>query len=230
MKIHLEHVSTFRLLLVFIAVIFGIHNCSTNFESENKMADNSNEIIQELKSTTPDDEEKLNSIAGSIAAQSRKLPQEVVTMLHSGNEDDFKRAASVLLQIGDLTFTPLLKSHSEDNPEDYVWDVQTLTDIQMNNRHKLSKILNAMLLDTREVPMPENPMEEEQPIPRRVCDEAYLMLRNLLSFEETDDELFLNSQAYMELSDEERDAEIKRVKSSKRWISLTEHFFDATEE
>lgn len=187
-------------------------------------------IIQELKTVAPDDENRITNLADSIIRKSREEPQEVVSLLHSGDEVDFKRAAAVVLRIGDLAFKPLFDSLSQDNPEDYVWDMQTLVDIQLDNRDKIAKTLNAMLLDTRNVPVPEYPMEEEQPVPRRVCDEAYLMLRKLLSFEETDDELFLNSQAYMELSDEERDAEIKRVKSSKRWIALTEHFFDAPEE
>jgi len=226
----LGFVNTYPIQIYILIIISfaGIINCSHNEERKMNMPDNSN-IVKEIKNLTPDDEDSLEQIAESITKNSQEEPRQIVNLLHSGSEDDFKKAAFILMEIGDLSFIPLLDSLSEDPSEDYVWDMETLVEIQLSHRHKITKILNAMLLDTRDVPVPEYPMQEEQPIPRRVCDEAYLMLRKLLSFEETEDDLFLNSQAFLELSDEERDEEIQRVKSSKRWISLTEHFFDDME-
>jgi len=128
--------------------------------------------------------------------------------------------------MGDVAFTPLLGGLSPDVPEDYVWDMKTVMDLQLNNRVKLAKVLENMLEDKRSLEMPEPPPDtEEEFLPRRVCDEAYLLMRQLLSFEEGEEEQFFNTNAFLNLSDEEKDTEIKRVQTSKKWIPLTEQFF-----
>jgi len=113
-----------------------------------------NNLISELKTTSSEEEEKLEKIANAMEEKARTEPREVVSMLHGSGEENFKKAAFVVLELGDLAFAPLLDSLNEDPPEDYVWDMETLVDIQISHRHKLGKILNAMLLDTREVRMP----------------------------------------------------------------------------
>jgi hypothetical protein len=55
------------------------------------------------------------------------------------------------------------------------------------------------------------------------------MLRHLLSFEEDEETLFLNEDLFLNMTDEEKDREILRAKSSKRWIPLTEQFFEYEE-
>ncbi|HQJ45742.1 MAG TPA: hypothetical protein PK195_03815, partial [Ignavibacteriaceae bacterium] len=67
---------------------------------------------------------------------------------------------------------------------------------------------------------------EEQPVPRRVCDEGYLMLRRLTAFKETEEELMINEKLFLNMTDDQKDKEIERIKSSKEWISLIEHLSD----
>ena len=48
------------------------------------------------------------------------------------------------------------------------------------------------------------------------------MMRKLLAFEETEEEQFFNADAFLNKEDNEKDAEIRRLKESKRWLPLTE--------
>ena len=87
-----------------------------------------------------------------------------------------------------------------------------------------------MLLDKRLLKGPAlNGIVEEKPIPRRVCDEAYLMLRKLLSYKEDEESLMTNERLFLRMTNEEKDKEIERLKSSKEWISLSEYFLEEGE-
>ena len=66
-----------------------------------------------------------------------------------------------------------------------------------------------------------SPHDEKAPA-KRVCDDAYLLLRRLLNYEEGADarEAFENHFLKMEVA--EKDAEIKKLLTTKRWTSLEE--------
>ncbi len=183
-----------------------------------------------IRGLDKEDDTGFENLANMISETSWKEPRELVNILHNGQKEESQKASIVLLNLGDLIFTPLLDSLSSESPDDYVWDMQSIMKIQLENRAKIAKILNNMLLDKRPLKLPLLPgYVEEKPIPRRVCDEAYLMLRHLLSFEEDEETLFLNEDLFLNMTDEEKDREILRAKSSKRWIPLTEQFFEYEE-
>ncbi len=133
----------------------------------------------------------------------------------------------VLMSIGDLAFTPLLESLDTKNEDNFVWETDVLVSVILNNRNKMTSVLNSMLLDKRKLNDPEpQALMEEQPVPRRVCDEGYLMLRRLTAFKETEEELMINEKLFLNMTDDQKDKEIERIKSSKEWISLIEHLSD----
>ncbi|MBS7635202.1 hypothetical protein KEJ34_06920 [Candidatus Bathyarchaeota archaeon] len=168
------------------------------------------------------DEKGFKRLAKAIIEESSETPKRTAEIHHSEDEDDSGKATSIILEIGDLALTPLLESLKSEIPEQYVWDMKTVVNIQIENRLKIAKILEKMLDDKRLLQIPDIPIGvEESPPPRRVCDEAYLMLRHLLAFEEAEEE-FLNSVMFLGMSDEEKDAEIERFKSTKRWVALSE--------
>jgi hypothetical protein len=181
------------------------------------------EAVLLLRDLDSGDDEGLEGLAKTVSDRSRKDPQDIVGLLHSEDEDDAYKARSVLLVAGDTVLTPLMDSLKVDVPEPYVWDMKTIVDIQVGSRKKIAALLEKMLGDKREVEMPELPpgTEEKYP-PRRVCDEGYLLLRDLLALEETEEERFFNADAYFHMEYAERDTEINRLKTSKKWVSLTE--------
>ena len=183
--------------------------------------------IKEIKIT---DNKKLDSLSNAISEESRKDVNELVRILHSGKEAESKKASMVLMSIGDLAVTPMLDSLDVKNADNYAWEMDIILSQYLLNRNKITIVLNSMLLDKRQLkdPVLEGPLEEK-PDPRRVCDEAYLMLRRLTSFNENEEDLMMNEKKFLDMTDDLKDKEIDRIKSSKEWISLIEHLSDEGE-
>ncbi|MDT3697565.1 MAG: hypothetical protein ROY99_14370 [Ignavibacterium sp.] len=188
---------------------------------ENK---NISSILKEIKLQ---DNKKIDTLSKVISEESRKDAVELVKILHSDKEEEAQKAAMVLLSIGDLAFTPLMESLDTKNADNFVWETDVLVSVILNNRNKITSVINSMLLDKRKLDDTEpQALMEELPIPRRVCDEGYLMLRRLTAFKETEEDLMMNERLFLNMTDDQKDKEIERIKSSKEWISLIEHLSD----
>jgi hypothetical protein len=203
-------------------------NCTRDNEGgESEMRRRIETAITELD---PNDDDELNDIARVIQEGSWENPRKVVDILHSDNEEDSERAALVLMNIGDLPMTPLLELIDRSKPESLVWDMEMAVKIQLENRNRIVRILDQMLLDKRVLKEPESPLQvEEIPPSRRVCDDAYLMMRSLFALQEDEEELLTNTDVFLDMSDEQRDAEIDRAKETKKWISLVEKALEEDE-
>ena len=183
------------------------------------------DVILKLKELNSEDDEGLEKLSNNIVETSIAESKMIIDLLHSEHEDESSKSKAVLQSTGEIMLTPLLHSLNPDVPEDYVWDMTTVLDMQMENRVLIAKALDVMLDDKRDLKLPfQAPGIEETFTPRRVCDEAYRMMRQLLAFKEGEMEQFFNTDAFLNMSDKERDTEIKRFRTSKRWIPLTEQF------
>jgi hypothetical protein len=103
-----------------------------------------------------------------------------------------------------------------------IGDLELAVDAQLANRSRIVAALDGMLDDTTLLKTEKlSGHVEEQPVPTRVCDEAYMLLRRLLAREDTEAVIF-NRQAFLDMTDEERDAEIERLRTSHEWTVLIE--------
>ena len=183
------------------------------------------DLVKEIQQLDPRNAEAVKRLTEQVKQDAFSDVRTLVRLIREAKRDVAQKAAMVLLGTDELAFTPVLEAQRDEPANDYVWDVQTLVDIQLENRSKIVDQLNTMLLDTRSVPLPKSPMPEEEHAPsRRVCDEAYLMLRGLLGFEGEEDR-FINEDAFLaDMTEEERDEEIERIKSSDEWVNLVETY------
>ncbi|UCF85626.1 MAG: hypothetical protein JSV50_08345 [Desulfobacteraceae bacterium] len=218
----------FFLCTVTILSMIGVQCVALKQRGENQMYEN---IETAIKKLDLHNDKGVTSIARKIKEESWTDPRKVVNILHSANKDEAKKAALVLLSIDELAMTPVLDSIFRKIPEKYVWDMDILVSNQLRIRAKIVKALNEMLLDKRILEDPDEPVElEEAPPSRRVCDDAYIMMRRLFAYEENDEELTTNIDVFLDMTDEERDAEIDRAKNEKKWTSLVEKAFDEVED
>ncbi|MDP2365634.1 MAG: hypothetical protein Q8M94_17945 [Ignavibacteria bacterium] len=187
-------------------------------------------LASQLKEIKLTDNKKMDSLSKAISVESRKDAFELIKILHSGKEEESKKASMVLMSIGDLAITPMLESIDTKDPDNYAWEMDIILSLYLGNRNKISILLNSMFLDKRQLKGPELlGVVEEKPVPRRVCDEAYLMFRRLTAFKEDEEEIMMNERMFLDMTDDQRDKEIERLKSSKEWISLLEHLSDEGE-
>jgi hypothetical protein len=173
----------------------------------------------------PNDNRKVDSLVESIRSHAWEQTRQVVEMAKQKDPDEqsVQNARLVLLSLGDVGLTPLLDSLPSDSPEKLVWSLQTAVGFHRDNQARIVKILNQLLADKRQLPPHEQgPFTEEKIPDRRVCDEAYLLMRRLLAMEGEDDNM-VNSRIFLySMSGEERDKEIARLLNTKTWVALTE--------
>jgi len=141
--------------------------------------------------------------------------RQLIAVLHGKDEAESRKAAGVLLQLGPVAFDDLAKSVKKDDPSQAVWDAQVLGDMVLESRTQLVAVLDGMMDDTRDHPMPDYPGLEEKHPPRRVCDEAYLLERRLLNTVEPEDLGYSNGRAFLALPIAQRDAEIANAKRAR---------------
>lgn len=211
----------------FVALIAGSIHCGDSDKGgESQVYKGIEASIRELNL---DDALALDSLVETINERSYKDPCKVVDLLHCDSEEDAEKAAAVVLAMGNLALTPLLEKLDKNTPENLVWEMQTAVSVQLDNRSRIVKLLDEMLLDKTPLEPPVFPMDaEELPQPRRVCDEAYLMMRQLFTLEDEETEL-MNIEAFLDMTDEERDTEIERAEKTQKWISLVEQAFEGEE-
>lgn len=214
------------LLLLLLAALSA---CKDSNNNEEIKMENEN-LSSRLRQIKLMEIEKLDSLSNEIVIKSREDSKQLIKLLHSENKEEVKKAAMVLQSIGDLAITPLMDSLDRNNPDNYAWEMELILSLHLKNRSKIIKELNSMFLDTRLLKGPELiGVVEEKPVPRRVCDEAYLMLRKLLALEEDEESLMTNERLFLDMTLKEKDEEIQRLKSSGEWISLSEKMMDEGE-
>jgi hypothetical protein len=178
-----------------------------------------------IESLNPNDDKKVDALVEAIRSKAWDQPGQIVEMANTRESDEQpgQNARLVLLSMGDIVLTPLLDSLRMDDPDKLVWSLQTAVGFHRENEARIVKLLNQLLADKRQLPLPpQSPTTEERVPSRRVCDECYLMMRRLLAMEDEESEM-VNARIFLySMTEEERDSEIARLLNTKTWIALTE--------
>jgi hypothetical protein len=179
---------------------------------------NDDEIRAQLRALNPDDIEAVNALADRIKNHARQIPRDTTNMWLKGDESSSTKALEVLVELEELTIHPAIEAYTEASADKKARLMYLAVEQQLDARKMLLKTLRQMLQDKSMVPQPA-PIEviEEPPVPRRFCDEAYLLVRRLLNYSEDEAKNGLNSDAFIELPPEERDEEIQKALDSKEW-------------
>ena len=178
----------------------------------------------ELTKLDPDDERACERAASRIRGEALAKPKALLPFVHS--PDAARRAVGreLTLRIGELALSPLLEGAPADDPTLMVWDLSLATEIQLENQARIVRRLEASLEDTRPVKTPVLPPKTEGRHPaRRVRDEAYLLLRKLLAFEDIDAQQQNANEFLAHMTEEQRDREIKHFRTTRHFRTLMEN-------
>ena len=177
-------------------------------------------IAASIKELNPENEQQLEDLARIVRERSFKDIRKLVEIMHGEDQDAADKAAALLQELDDLPAGPILEALDMEDPEMMIWEMQQVVSRHAHIRSRIVAKLEEMLKDKTPLPSRLLPDDvEEMPVERRVCDEAYLMLRSLMALEDSDTKL-ANSDVFLDMSDEERDEEIERVRKSGEWITL----------
>lgn len=154
-----------------------------------------------------------------------ELPRAAVALAGDADPARAAKARSLVARLGEFAAGALLEVERSAGPQDDVWRLATATAGVVELRGRVAARLAQALDDRRPVPLvPDVFPSEEKPAPRRVCDEAYLLLRELSSVGESRGALVLKARAFLRRPDPDRDAEIARARSG---LPFTRLFEDA---
>lgn len=182
-------------------------------------------LYSAIESLSPNDNKKVDSLVEAIRGRAWEQTRQVVGMTNQKNleEQAVQNARLVILSLGDVALTPLLDSLDASSPDKLVWALQSAVGFHREDQARIVKQLNQLLGDKRWLtPREQGPFTEEKSPGRRVCDEAYLMMRRLLAIEDEESDM-VNARIFLySMTEPERDREIARLQKSKTWVALTE--------
>jgi hypothetical protein len=182
-------------------------------------------LAETLRAIDEKDDARLDSLAAAVRDQGERKVREAVSIMHGKDPVLARMAFGIILDAGPVAINPILDSLNPGKPAQAVLELQHAVDLAQQDRARLADTLTRLLDDKRNVPLPEQPANTEERLPpRRLCDEAYLLLRKLLSPEESADDQLRNGRLFLDLDEAQRDKEIAVLKRSKRFTPLQEYF------
>lgn len=212
----------------FIIILLGLVNgfvpltVNADFNQNGDSCMNSKQIVKELRET-PVQRNKITSLSRHVEEYSLAPIKEVTKLLNDANPSIRNNAMHLLSDIDDLAIIPLLESLNSSEVFDKLWKIDRIVTAHLEVREKIVAQLDLMLTDKTPIKYETDRRAEEQPLPSRVCDEAYLLMRSLLNTKEGELDAPYIHHAFLALSDKEKDAEIIKAKKSRAWSNLLGH-------
>jgi hypothetical protein len=134
-----------------------------------------------------------------------------------------KKARSALTTMKEVPLDPLLAAETPESPHGRVELAQLIAAAVIDLESRVFARLWDFCQDTRDVLPPEETGPSEEPLlETRVCDEAWVLLRQLSHFRETELQFIMNRDAFLNLPDELKDKEILRARNAKNFLPLVE--------
>lgn len=170
------------------------------------------ELDDRLRLLPPDQADAQARLAAQVCAAAEELPAHLVALGSTGAHPQALAARNLVGRLEGSAASALLQA-SGGTAADEAWTLQAAVTAIVQLRADAGARLLAALGDTRPLPLPFiDPMAEEHPRPSRVCDEAYLQLRELMDLRESRTSFALDSRAFRRLDVGARDAEIAQAR------------------
>lgn len=177
------------------------------------------ELMARIKDLDIEDANAIDALAEQIALESWKSARELVEYWNESPEPIQRKAGALYARLDELSITPLLEISSV-SVEKIPIRASSLVDAQLGARRKIVEHLVPLLDDDRLLNIPEPPTArpvEEHPPEQRLRDVAYLQLRRLLHYGESEEQFIENAAIYLDLDFQDRDEEIEEARASANW-------------
>jgi hypothetical protein len=181
------------------------------------------ELAAALEQQPPLSHQDTTRLAGQIREPVTLLVARALALAGAADRDVAVRARSLVSRLDELAIAPLLDGPPPTTLPEELWRLQLATDICRQSRARLAERLRAVLADRRPIPdLPADPRVEEPVRPRRMCDEAYCLLRALVHLNESREQATFDQWAFLRLSEAERDVEIAQTTAGLPFTRLVE--------
>lgn len=166
-------------------------------------------------------DDQVSGIADTLEKDLREPVRSATQLWMSPDAAMSGKAMALLLGVDDLAIVPLMEI-DPPTPADKVWAMRMAVDAELALRKKMVAKVDVLLDDKTPIPMAKPPRAERVPPPRRVCDEAYLLMRRMVHFGEDPITAQAEASYFLDLTDAEKDAAIRKARSSGMWNRVVE--------
>jgi hypothetical protein len=162
----------------------------------------------------------LHGLAGQLADEALDAPKAIVHLWATGDRAASEKAGSVVLDLEEFAVRPML---GESDSSSLSWRLRFMhatVETELQLRTLVFKKLAGQFADVTVVPgseLTESLAPGAKPV--RVCDEAYVWVRRLVSVTDPKDG-FGSERDFLKLGHVERSKEIQRWKRSPVWAEL----------
>ena len=163
----------------------------------------------------------LDAVAKKVEREARAAARYAVANLAASDRKVAGSAIAVVIRLKDLAIVPLLDAPEASEADDRVWRIENMVDAQLELRQRIVGRLPKMLDDPTAVPIGSGGVAETAPPPRRVCDDAYVLLRRLLNTAESAEQQHASTNAFLALPDDRKDEQIRNARNG-TWTRLAD--------
>jgi len=168
--------------------------------------------IQQLPSSA-----RAEALGAKLLQESRAPAAAAAAVWQTGDPPVRRNARIVLNEMEEAALDPLLKATGNLDPTEQVWRMTMVVETIGDLRKSAAAMLDRQFTNTQPAPLPSIPGAEERDPPRRVCDEAYILMSRLTAAEPQSEAFLLRMRQFMRMPEPGRDAEIRRARQSAAW-------------
>ena len=170
------------------------------------------ELATELDGIPPGNIPALRAVTERVRAEILAVSGAAVRMADGPDGRRAETARALVSGLAELAVPALLLPPVPGTADREMSRLEDAVAAVVALRAQVAEQLRARLGDRRVVPIVPPPAYiEEQPPTRRVCDEAYILLRELANIGESRGAFALDSRAFLRMEDDAKDAEIASV-------------------
>jgi hypothetical protein len=176
-------------------------------------------LLDVLRRIDPNRTRDLDALAARLLEESRAQARDAIRIWRSPDKTMSYRAEVVLSELGEVALVPLLETAGTNTPIQEVWLLQHVGMVENEMRKKVAARVNKLLDDRRPLPPPavRGARPEGGGTTRRVCDEAFVLMRRYINPSESAEQHNLAMELFLGSPEKERDATIQKARRSRLW-------------
>jgi hypothetical protein len=163
----------------------------------------------------------MDAFAAGLLDKVREDPRVIVATAASKDPDSALRARETLLRLEDTIIWPASHADASVDIADRLWLTEAAVRAEVQLRRDLASTLEKLFTDTTLLPDDVPPgMTEGSPPPMRVCDQAYLQLRELIYATESGYKGMLNRDRFLANPFDDRDVELRKFVKDRQFTNF----------
>lgn len=171
-------------------------------------------LQEQLRRLVPD---QISALALSLRTSARSAAQSAIEIYLTDDDEVGDKAQRLLGELDEVAIVPLLESARPVSAEKRSWMILQSVEAELALRRRIIAQLDKLLDDRELLPVKSRgPIEQSVPA-RRICDQAYLLMRKIVHIGEAQEEASVQENLFLNAPDDFKDAQIEKARHCAIW-------------